>query len=127
MSKANGTAKPKAASKRMPWTTKDGERLRKARKGFDLSQAQLGEMVGVTGSRISECETVDYPGCGRHCSPGRELSEKIAAAFEKLAAKAKAAKTRMDAKASKAETPKAEAPKPPVEAEAEEPVGVGAE
>ena len=88
-------------TKRIPWSVKDGKKLRAMRKSVGLSQAQLGLAAGVTGSRICEIETVDFPG-GRHCSPAAALAAKIedalrkasdrkAKAAEKAAAKAAAA------------------------------------
>ena len=74
-------------TKRMSWTAKDGKRLRALRKSLGISQAQLGVAAGVTGSRICEIETVQFPG-GRVCTPAQALADKV----EGVLAEAKAAK-----------------------------------
>lgn len=111
------TEKKGRVSERQPWTVEDGRKLREMRQSFGLSQSHVAVGVGVTSSRICEVEKVDFPG-GRHCSPGKELGEKIASFFahkaqamgEKVAsAKAEAAEAkaaaRTKAKAAKAEKP----------------------
>ena len=105
---------------RIAWTKKDGETLREARKAFGISQAQLGQAVGVTSSRICECERVDFP-AGRHCSPGKELGAKILNHLSKLTTQAK---KQAEKEANKAEAkPKAEAKvEEKAEAKAEEKV-----
>lgn len=84
--------------KKMKWTTKDGQALRKARKAFGISQARLGSVVGVTSSRICEIETVKFPG-GRICTPAQKLADRIANHFAKLAERASKAKAKVEAKA----------------------------
>lgn len=81
-----GAKQEARAPRRMPWTKDDGQRLREMRKRFGLSQGHVATEVGVTSSRISELETVDFPS-GRHCSPGKELAEKIADFFARRAAR----------------------------------------
>lgn len=66
--------------KKMKWSVKDGQTLRKTRKTYGMSQAQLGQKVGVTSSRICEIEKVNFP-CGRKCTPAQKLADKIAAVF----------------------------------------------
>ena len=84
--------------KKMKWTTKDGQSLRKARKVFGLSQAGLGRVVGVTSSRICEIETVKFPG-GRVCTPAQKLADRIANHLSKLADRASKARAKEEVKA----------------------------
>lgn len=73
--------------KKMRWSVKDGQALRKVRKSWGLSQARLGGYVGVTSSRICEIETVKFPG-GRVCTPAQKLADKIQSHFSALTKRA---------------------------------------
>lgn len=88
------------AKTRMSWTQADGKALRKERTGLGVSQAQLGQMAGVTGSRVCEVETVVFPN-GRRCTPALKLAEKLAKALDQARARAErtAARTAKTGKA----------------------------
>ncbi len=71
--------------KKLSWTKVNGASLRKMRRNFSLTQAQVAEEVGCTASRIAELERATASG-DRRTGPSEALGKRIALFFSEKAA-----------------------------------------